>query len=218
MSCRADSLRPGVGIVHWTLAQNCDGPSALMIVASTDDTDPVIKALLIEGYRRMSPSQKMERVRALTRAVQELALADIRRRHPDANDRERALRLASRWIEPDRFVRAFAWDVRTIGYRCCPSHCSSSRAWFGGIGHTPAAASGAAVPMAVQNGIGKSRSAWAVSQPPGRPGAHEQQSGIEAIKAGARQLLPLSNLPISDLSRFHARPAEHRILSPARLP
>jgi hypothetical protein len=87
-----------------------------MIVASTDDTDPVIKALLIEGYRRMSPSQKMERVRALTRAVQELALADIRRRHPDANDRERALRLASRWIEPDLMVRGFAWDVRKVGY------------------------------------------------------------------------------------------------------
>ena len=47
-----------------------------MIVASTDDTDPAIKALLIEGYRRMSPSQKLERVRALTRAVQELALAN----------------------------------------------------------------------------------------------------------------------------------------------
>ena len=75
---------------------NCDGPSALMIVASTDDTDPVIKALLIEGYRRMSPAQKMERVTALTRAVQELALADIRPRHPDVDDRERALRLASR--------------------------------------------------------------------------------------------------------------------------
>ena len=95
---------------------NCDGPSALMIVASIDDTDPAIKALLIEGYRRMSPSQKMERVRALTRAVQELALADIRPRHPDVDDRERALRLASRWIEPDLMVRAFAWDVRMVGY------------------------------------------------------------------------------------------------------
>jgi hypothetical protein len=123
--------------VDKACTKNCDGPSSPMIVASTDDTDPAIKALLIEGYRRMSPSQKMERVRALTRAVQELALADIRRRHPDADDRERALRLASRWIEPDLMVRAFAWDVRKVGYWCCPSHCSSSRAWFGGIGHTP---------------------------------------------------------------------------------
>jgi hypothetical protein len=71
---------------------NCDGSSAPMIVSSPDDTDPAIKALLIEGYRRMSPSQKLERVRVLTRAVQELALADIRRRHPNADEREQALR------------------------------------------------------------------------------------------------------------------------------
>ena len=81
-----------------------------------NDTDPRIEAMLIEGYRRMSPSQKLERVRALTRAVQELALVDIRRRHPDADEREQALRLASRWIEPELMVRAFGWDVRKVGY------------------------------------------------------------------------------------------------------
>jgi hypothetical protein len=81
-----------------------------------NDTDPCIEAMLIEGYRRMSPSQKLERVRALTRAVQELALMDIRRRHPDADEREQMLRLASRWIEPELMVRAFGWDVRKVGY------------------------------------------------------------------------------------------------------
>ncbi len=82
----------------------------------TDDTDPAIEAMLIEGYRRMSPAQKLECVRALTRAVQQLALLDIRRRHPDADERERALRLASRWIEPELMLRAFGWDVREAGY------------------------------------------------------------------------------------------------------
>jgi hypothetical protein len=80
------------------------------------DTHPAVEAMLIEGYRRMSPTQKLERVRALTRAVQELALLDIRRRHPDANEREQALRLASRWIEPELMLRAFGWDVRKEGY------------------------------------------------------------------------------------------------------
>ena len=80
------------------------------------DTDPRVHAMLIEGYRQMSPSQKLERVRALTRAVQELALMDIRRRHPDADEREQALRLASRWIDPELMVRAFGWDVRKVGY------------------------------------------------------------------------------------------------------
>ena len=87
-----------------------------MIASSPYDTEPAIEALLVEGYRGMSPSQKMDRVRALTRAVHELALADIRRRHPDADERERALRLASRWIEPELMVRAFGWDVRKVGY------------------------------------------------------------------------------------------------------
>jgi hypothetical protein len=85
-------------------------------VSGPNDTDPRVEALLIEGYRGMSPSQKLERVRALTRAVQELALLDIRRRHPDADEREQALRLASRWIEPELMVRAFGWDVRKVGY------------------------------------------------------------------------------------------------------
>jgi hypothetical protein len=80
------------------------------------DTDPAVEALLIEGYRRMSPAQKLERVRALNHAVQELALADIRRRHPDADEREQALRLASRWLDPDLMVRAFGWDVREVDY------------------------------------------------------------------------------------------------------
>ena len=85
-----------------------DGPS--------NDTHPRIEGLLIDGYRRMSPAQKLERVRALTRAVQELALLDVRRRHPNADEREQALRVASRWIEPDLMVRAFGWDVRKVGY------------------------------------------------------------------------------------------------------
>jgi hypothetical protein len=86
------------------------------IISVPNDTDPRVEALLIEGYRGMAPSQKLERVRALTRAVQELALMDIRRRHPDADEREQALRLASRWIGPELMVRAFGWDVREVGY------------------------------------------------------------------------------------------------------
>ncbi len=84
--------------------------------SSPADTEPAVEAMLIEGLRRMSPPQKLERVRALNHAVQELALLDIRRRHPDADERELALRLASRWIEPELMVCAFGWDVRKVGY------------------------------------------------------------------------------------------------------
>lgn len=81
-----------------------------------NDTDPRIEAVLIDGYRRMSASEKLRRVSALTRAVQELALLDVRRRHPSADKREQALRVASRWIEPELMLRAFGWDVSRKGY------------------------------------------------------------------------------------------------------
>ena len=87
-----------------------------MIYAPLDDTHPAIRALLVEGYRKMSPSEKLEQVRRLTLAVHELALADVRRRHPKADDREQLLRLASRWIEPSLMARAFGWDIETTGY------------------------------------------------------------------------------------------------------
>lgn len=82
----------------------------------TSDTDPRIEAVLVAGYRAMSVSQKLARVTALTRAVQELALLDIRRRHPQADQRELALRLASRWLDPDLMKRVFDWDVRAAGF------------------------------------------------------------------------------------------------------
>jgi len=52
-----------------------------------NDTHPKIEALLIQGYRRMSSAGKLGRVRSLTRAVQEPALLDIRRRHPNGRPR-----------------------------------------------------------------------------------------------------------------------------------
>jgi len=87
-----------------------------MTVGLPNDTHSRIEALPIEGYRKISPSQKLERVGALTRAVQELALMDIRRRHPGAAPREHALRVASCWIGPELMIRAFGWDVREVGY------------------------------------------------------------------------------------------------------
>ena len=75
-----------------------------------------IQALTIEGYRKMSAAEKLECVRRLTLAVQELALADVRRRHPEADPREQALRVASRWIEPSLMARVFGWNIQTMGY------------------------------------------------------------------------------------------------------
>ena len=81
-----------------------------------NDTHPDIEAFLIRGYREMSAAQKLQRVSALTQTVQQLALVDIKRRHPNADERELALRLASRWLEPELMRAAFDWDPEKSGY------------------------------------------------------------------------------------------------------
>ena len=45
--------------------------------SEAQDTFPHIRDILIEGYRRMSPQQKLKIVTEMTRAVQQLALARI---------------------------------------------------------------------------------------------------------------------------------------------
>jgi hypothetical protein len=74
------------------------------------DTNPEVEAFIVEGYRRMSAAQKLARVTELTRTVQQLALADIRRRYPAADAREQSLRLASRWLDPELMRKAFHWN------------------------------------------------------------------------------------------------------------
>ena len=45
-------------------------------------------------YQRMTPAEKLERVRQLTLTSARLALAGLRERHPDETDRALLLRLA----------------------------------------------------------------------------------------------------------------------------
>lgn len=85
-------------------------------MALPNDTHPAIERMLIEGFRRMSAAEKLARVNAMTLAVQELALADIRRRYPEADAREQALRLASRRLDADTMRRVFGWDPVAQGY------------------------------------------------------------------------------------------------------
>jgi hypothetical protein len=93
-----------------------DGTLLTMPSGAPTDTHPMIEAILVEGYRRMSPAQKLARVTELTRAVQLLALADVRRHYPTASAEEQALRVASRWLEPELMRRAFGWNVDETGF------------------------------------------------------------------------------------------------------
>lgn len=82
----------------------------------TNDTHPEIEKILIEGYRKMSPAQKFRCVCEMNLFARRLALADIRRRYPEADERERQLRLASRFLDADLMKKAFGWDPEEKGY------------------------------------------------------------------------------------------------------
>ncbi|KXB05587.1 hypothetical protein AKJ51_04925, partial [candidate division MSBL1 archaeon SCGC-AAA382A20] len=81
-----------------------------------DDTSPEAHRIMIEGYRKMAPHEKMEQVNALTRNVREMALARIRREHPDCSEREMKLRLASLWLDRETMIKVFDWDPEEEGY------------------------------------------------------------------------------------------------------
>lgn len=80
------------------------------------DTHPKMHAFLIQGYRAMSPQQKLKCVDELTKAVQQMALARIRQQYPDSSERELQLRLASLWLSQETMKRVFGWDPQREGY------------------------------------------------------------------------------------------------------
>ncbi len=73
------------------------------------DTSPEVWALMEEGIRRMTPAQRFARVAELTAFTHRVALAAIRRDHPDETDREHRLRLAARYIDAETMKNAFGW-------------------------------------------------------------------------------------------------------------
>jgi hypothetical protein len=80
------------------------------------DTSPEAKRVMIEIYRQMPGWQKLRQVSELTRSVSELALLDIRRRHPSADDHEVRMRLASRWLTAAMMRTVYGWDPDKEGY------------------------------------------------------------------------------------------------------
>lgn len=76
-------------------------------MGAPNDTHPAIQRMLIDGYRRMSPAEKLRRVEALNESVLQLAAARIRKERPEICDRELRLRLAALWLDAETMRRAF---------------------------------------------------------------------------------------------------------------
>jgi hypothetical protein len=80
------------------------------------DTTPEAEAILIEGYRKMPAWRKLQCVVDLNLSLKALQLTDIKAKHPNADEYELKMRLASRWLEPELMKEAFGWDVEEKGY------------------------------------------------------------------------------------------------------
>jgi hypothetical protein len=63
-----------------------------------------------ERLRAMEPWDKLRMVGEMWRASQELALAGMRTRYPQASERELRLRLAATRLDRETMLRAFGWD------------------------------------------------------------------------------------------------------------
>ena len=85
------------------------------MISQAQDTPPHIQKMLIAGYRKMSPQEKLKRVSELTLAVQQLALARIRKHYGTRSEREQHLWLASLWLDRDTMMRVFQWDPQKGG-------------------------------------------------------------------------------------------------------
>ncbi len=84
---------------------------------SLSDTSPHAEHVLIEGYRRMSPQRKLERVAALNRALEQLQRARLRAEYgPALSERELRLRLAALRLPRAVMQAAFGWDPEEKGY------------------------------------------------------------------------------------------------------
>ena len=80
------------------------------------DTSPAVERLLIDGYRSMPPAEKLNRVAALNRALEQLATARLRARYgAEMPDRERRLRLAALRLDERTMVDVLGWDPRIHG-------------------------------------------------------------------------------------------------------
>lgn len=83
--------------------------------ALSDDTSAEAQQFQLQLWRRLSESERLDAVSAISTAVNELALSGIRQRHPGASDRECFLRLAVIRLGPDVARRLYADAEAVLG-------------------------------------------------------------------------------------------------------
>jgi hypothetical protein len=80
------------------------------------DTSRAAERVIIEGYRQMTPAQKLARVVSMNRALVQLASARLRDQYgSDMPPDELRLRLAALRLDAKLMREAFHWDPSAHG-------------------------------------------------------------------------------------------------------
>ncbi len=74
------------------------------------DTPAEIERVQIEGYRAMTPAQKLARVLDLNRTVEAMAALRLERSYGPLAPRELELRLAALRLDRSTMIEVFGWD------------------------------------------------------------------------------------------------------------
>jgi hypothetical protein len=82
----------------------------------TQDTGSDAERALTEMLRRAPMWKRAERLNDLITFRRVLIQADLRRRHPHANNEELRKRLAARLLPREDAIRLFGWDAEREGY------------------------------------------------------------------------------------------------------
>lgn len=77
---------------------------------------PEVQRLLTDIARQMPPWRKMELVCGMWDLCCQLALAGLRRRHPQMSEEELQRRLPAMLLPPELVLKAYGWDPRVEGY------------------------------------------------------------------------------------------------------
>jgi hypothetical protein len=82
-----------------------------------NDTSPAVTALVLEGYRKMTPAERLSRMNALTVDLRRLIVADVKRRRPNATDADVRAELARRWLPPELAERVLRTEPSRVTVR-----------------------------------------------------------------------------------------------------
>jgi len=80
--------------------------------AQSSDTSLHADDVQFEILRRMTPLERAALMTALTLAVQDLAMAGVRTRHPSASDDELRLRLAVQRLGAETVRKVWGFEVK----------------------------------------------------------------------------------------------------------